>query len=93
MAACRTALASRPSDSIQLAFARTHINTRAARREALETPGRPHLGSEYAVEADYGLQLTPWLNVQPNVQYIVNPGGERADHDVVVLGVKTALSL
>lgn len=86
-------LTSRPSDSIQLAFARTHINNRAARREALETPGRPHLGSEYAVEADYGLQLTPWLNVQPNIQYIVNPGGDRADHDVVVLGVKTALSL
>lgn len=86
-------MSARPDDMVQIAFARTHINQRAARQEQLETPGSAMLGSEYEIEFDYGAQLTPWLNIQPNIEYIVNPGGDPRGNDVVVLGVKTAISL
>jgi porin len=86
-------MSSRPDDSVQLAMARTHINKRAARLEQLQAPGEAMLGSEYEIEFDYGAQLTPWLMVQPNVQYIVNPGGDSRRTDVVVLGIKTAITL
>jgi porin len=82
----------RPQDSLQLAAARTHVNGRASLLDVLQVPGADRAGSEYAIEFDYGLQVTPWLNVQPNVEYIVNPGAlDRTD--VVTLGVKTAITL
>ncbi|MBT0667348.1 carbohydrate porin [Novosphingobium profundi] len=85
--------ATRPHDFIQLGAARTHLNARAALHEEL-TAGSPiSQGAEYEIEADYGLQLTPWMNVQPNVQYVFNPGGDKRGHDVVALGVKTAISI
>jgi porin len=36
---------------------------------------RPDLGSEHFVEVTYQYQLAPWCIVQPDVQYIINPGG------------------
>lgn len=85
-------MASRPQDSMQLSAARTHVNGRASRLEVLQTPGSDRAGSEIAIEADYGAQLLPWLNVQPNVQYILHPGGYDVN-DAVVVGVKTAITL
>jgi len=86
-------LSERPADFIQLGMARTHLNARAALRDTLETGKSIGQGAEYAIEADYGLQLAQWLNVQPNVQYIINAGGDKDRRGVIVLGVKTAISL
>jgi porin len=30
---------------------------------------------ELAIETFYKLQITPWLDIQPDLQYIINPGG------------------
>jgi len=84
--------ASRPNDMIQLGVARTHVNTRAADLDGLQSPTGERPGSEYELEADYGVQVLPWLNVQPNVQYVVNPGGYADRPDAVVIGVKTAVT-
>jgi len=35
-----------------------------------------HLDAETAVELTYLLTLTPWLSVQPSLQWIDNPGGD-----------------
>jgi len=32
-----------------------------------------------AIELFYKAQLTPYIMVQPDLQYIVNPGGENRD--------------
>ncbi len=34
----------------------------------------PH-SFELSIEAFYSAQVTPWLSIQPDLQYIVNPGG------------------
>lgn len=39
---------------------------------------------ELAVEAFYKAAITPWLSLKPDVQYIVNPGGDDALRDAVV---------
>lgn len=83
----------RPNDFLQIGAARTHLNARSALREELETGEALDQSAEYEVEVDYGLQLTPWMNVQPNVQYVVNPGGDKERNDVVILGMKTSISI
>ncbi len=36
--------------------------------------GAPYSGNETVLEATYLCQLTPWWSLQPDLQYIVNPG-------------------
>ena len=36
--------------------------------------GTPYAQGEPIIEATYRCRLTPWLKVQPDVQYVVNPG-------------------
>ena len=53
------------------------------------TPGR-----ETVMELYYNIQITEWLHLTPDIQYIFNPGGiEHAGHDVTVMGLRLWLSL
>jgi porin len=47
---------------------------------------------ESALELYYNIQVTPWLNVSPSIQYIANPGGDETVRDAVVLGVRAQMS-
>jgi porin len=57
----------------------------------------PTRGSETYVEVTYQYQVTPWLQLQPDAQYVFTPGGGLADpnnpgHRIgneLVLGVRT----
>jgi carbohydrate-selective porin OprB len=44
------------------------------------------------VELNYKSNLTPWLLVQPVVQWFVQPGGNPARQTVVVAGVRTKIT-
>lgn len=39
---------------------------------------------ELAVEAFYKVALTPWVSIKPDLQYIVNPGGNGAEDALVI---------
>ena len=47
---------------------------------------------EMMIELGYILQLTQWLTVQPDVQYVVQPGGSDALRNAVVVGAQIAVS-
>jgi porin len=47
---------------------------------------------ELALEWGYRVQLNSWLYVQPNVQYIVQPGGTGAIPDALVLGMQAGVT-
>jgi porin len=47
------------------------------------------LGGETTIELDYQFNPTPWLSVQPDAQYIFDPGGDSARSDILVLGLRT----
>jgi porin len=39
--------------------------------------------SETTVETFYRVQISPWLYVQPDLQYVHNPGGTSSQHDAL----------
>jgi porin len=47
---------------------------------------------ESVIEVDYGAQLCKWLNLRPNVQYVIHPGATGKVPDALVLGLYTSLS-
>ncbi len=74
----------RPDDSVAIGFGRAVYNhhSRANAIATLQAEGASAaadqlgglgMGEELA-EADYNLQLTPWMSLRPGVQYIRNPG-------------------
>ena len=48
---------------------------------------------EVALELTYIVQATRWLQVQPDLQYIVSPGGTGKIPNALVLGFQLALTL
>lgn len=48
--------------------------------------------NETALELTYFAQLAPWIALQPDVQYVINPGGDGATRNALVLTLQLALS-
>jgi porin len=73
-------IASRPLDSIGLAVSDIHYNNRylnSLYQIRLAEGGTQHPDQNMMMlELHYAAQLTPWLNLMPNFQYIVNPDGQ-----------------
>lgn len=82
----------RDSDTVGLGLVHAVLNPRL--REAYAEINNPMSGmdalpqGETAIELSYGLQLTPWLILRPDVQYIVEPGAfsYAARKDAVAVG-------
>jgi len=71
--------AGRPRDTVALGYGRAVPNPRS--RDVLEdaafNAGLPFPdidSAEQLIELSYGYQATPWLNLRPDVQYIIEPG-------------------
>ena len=47
------------------------------------------LGGETTIELDYQYNPSPWLSIQPDIQYIFDPGGDSSRDDIAVLGLRT----
>jgi porin len=92
--------AARPNDTAGIDFGLGKVSDRAAtldRATALYT-GAPYpvRGTEELFELTYQAQATPWLIVQPDLQYIVHPGAGLLNPDStgtlkneLVVGVRT----
>ena len=48
---------------------------------------------EMVLEWAYIIQVAPWLHIQPDLQYIINPGGTGNIPDAVVIGAQIAANL
>ena len=48
---------------------------------------------EAVLEWMYKIQLTPWLYIQPDVQYVINPSGRKDIKDALVLGFQLGVSM
>jgi len=80
-------LRARPADvaGFAVAHARNGDEFRAA------NPGVER--AETALEWTYLMPITPWLNVQPDVQYILDPGTDPALEDALVVGFRVQVGL
>ncbi|MGH7041658.1 MAG: carbohydrate porin [Acetobacteraceae bacterium] len=58
------------------------------------------LSRETLIEATYQFQVAPWWQVQPDIQYVINPGGGIPDpndanrrlRNELVIGVRTTVT-
>jgi porin len=75
------AIPGRDADVLGLGVAHARFSDRVKRLD-----GRTH---ETAVELFYRAQLTPWLSLQPDLQFIANPGGQ--EKDALALGLRFAV--
>ncbi len=53
----------------------------------------PMFHSEQGVECYYNIEITPWLHISPDLQFIVNPGGTSANDVAIVYGMRVHMSL
>ena len=83
----------RRHDAVTLAVGTNHVNSRLATLEWYQAGKKgPRRNSEFAVETDYTIQFTPWVYIEPNVQFWVNPGGYTQRSTVTVIGMKTGFT-
>ncbi len=91
--------ASRPSDYVTLGAVYEPLNRRLfnVQTEKLESEGviDPDLQQgETDIEVGYGLSLTPWLMLNPNLQYMIHPGAFSYAPDrknALVVGLQTKI--
>jgi porin len=82
-------IAARPADQVGIAFSRARFG--APHRAAMALAATPVTRSEISIEASYFATLTPWLSIRPDVQYVINPGGNPNLRDALILGLRTQI--
>lgn len=78
----RGPLAGRPQDSITVGWTRGRLSEKF--RRTLNDAAR----DEQAFEASWRIEVSPWLAVQPDYQYIRHPGGDAGARPVRLVGAR-----
>ena len=95
----------RPNDTLALGVAQAWLSRDARARDrdrnAVRGVNGPVRDSETVVELTYSAEIAPWWLLQPDLQFVRQPGGNVADPtdasgrraigDAVVLGLRTSL--
>ena len=97
-------LPGRADDSLGLGYGLAHVSRRLSALDA-DTgsfAGAPYpvRGTEHFIELTYQCQIAPWWVLQPDLQYVWNPGGgipnplepARRISDELVLGLRTVVT-
>jgi porin len=71
-----------------LGFAVATARTGEPYRRAQRALGAPIENAEAVIEITYRRAILPWLTVQPDIQYILNPGADRSLRDALVFGLR-----
>jgi porin len=86
----------RDDDFLAMAVAYVRTNPRLTQFQEDRDAVRPNSVGiqtyESILEIDYGARITPWLLLQPNLQYVINPGGAGTIPNSLVLGLHTDLT-
>lgn len=86
----RGLIPTRDNDSIGLGFGYAQLSNGA--RDAAALSGASPIGAEMVIEFTYQAALTPWLIVQPDVQYIINPSGATNLNNALVIGGRASIA-
>ena len=87
----RGPFAARPLDDIL--FGVVYGGVSGVKRDAERAAGEPPQDFEMVLEWSYILQLTPWLQLQPDIQYVIKPGATGDIPDALVLGAQIAINI
>lgn len=86
----RRGFGARVDDELGLAFSLTHVS--ADVRALAASEGRARQRYESAIELTYRAPINNWLTLQPDVQYIFNPGADQALSDSLTIGLRFELT-
>jgi porin len=81
---------SRDDDTIGIAFDYAQLSVVA--QEAAIVSGSVGVGAEMVLEVTYQAQITKWLSMQPDLQFVVNPGGNQDLKNAFVIGLRVAIT-
>jgi len=79
-------------DDDQLGLAATTVTLGSGIQTAAKAAGLTLDQAETSIELTYRLQVTPWFGVQPDFQYILNPGFDSSLNDAFVGSLRVDLS-
>ena len=77
----------------QFAVSYSTARTGDKHRLAAFIAGAEATSHESVWEATYRAYMAPWLSVQPNIQYVINPGADAQIKNATVLGVRFEMSV
>lgn len=88
----------RPKDALAFGLSEMHVNPALTKNQELQNQAnnlvdysnprfQPVQHAEYVAEIHYDFQLTPWLMVRPNIQYLAHPGGVYEVDNATVAGL------
>lgn len=79
----------RNKDETGLGIAAAHFSS-----SFREAAGGPNAWEDWeiAFELTHRIRLAPWLSLQPDAQYVVNPGGDPALENATVIGLRALAS-
>ncbi len=80
-------------DEDQIGFAMALAENGSPYKRALAMSSSFADSREVNLELTYRAQITPWLALQPDIQYIINPGTDPALDDALVVGLRAEISL
>jgi len=80
----------RDKDRTMLHFIYGDISRAYAR--SVHVPGQGRARSEKVLEFAHRFQLTPWAYFQPDLQYVIDPGGTGDIPDAVVIGAQMGVT-
>ena len=86
---------SRPRDFAGFGLAYGSYSGDLRRAEEIQALTAPAVGMqnwEMTQEFTYGCTVTPGLLVQPDVQYLINPGGSKAIPNALAVGVNVVFN-
>jgi porin len=79
-------------DEDQLGVGFTYAQLTDGARKTLELEGSRGVGAEMVLEFTYKAILTPWLYIQPDAQFIINPGATQDLNNAFVIGMRVSLN-
>jgi porin len=80
----------RDDDRSVLHFIYGHISGDYAR--SVHVPGGHFADSEKVLEVGHRFQVTKWSYIQPDLQYVIDPGGTGDIPDAVVIGAQMGVT-
>ena len=89
----------RPDDVLTLGVAYGQISAAAARADRVAGPPTPVRDHEAVIELSYIARLASGWTVQPDLQYVIHPGGNVTNpngtgtvKNALVLGIRTTIT-
>lgn len=80
----------RDDDTLGVGFAYAQLTSGA--KDAAVNEGSVGVRSEMVLEATYQAQITKWLSVQPDLQFIIHPGGTQDLDNALVIGGRLSVT-